>query len=123
MRYFSCSKCGSIHAQNYSCQFNKKDYSRWKTDKDKLRGTNRWRNKSLEIKEAANYLCEVCKAQGIYNYKNLEVHHIIKLRDDPTKLLDNDNLICLCKEHHIQADNNEIKINYLKKLVAVREKN
>ena len=123
MRYKSCSRCGRVHPKGYKCQVNKKDYSRWKTDKDRLRSTSSWRKKSLEIREEANYLCEVCRDQGEYNYKGLEVHHIIKLRDDPDKLLDDDNLICLCKGHHEQADRGELEVSYLKRLAEGRNTN
>ena len=57
MRYKSCSRCGRVHPKGYKCQVNKKDYSRWKTDKDRLRSTSSWRKKSLEIREESNYLC------------------------------------------------------------------
>lgn len=123
MRYKSCSRCGGVHPENYKCQINKKDYSRWKTDTDKLRSTTGWHKKAVEIKEAANYLCEVCKDQGEYTYNGLEVHHIIKLRDDPDKLLDDDNLICLCKQHHMQADRGNLEVTYLKRLAAHRNGN
>ena len=77
--------------------------------------------KSQEIRERAHHLCEVCKDQGIFTYEDLEVHHIIKIKDDQSRVLDNDNLICLCQEHHKQADNNEIDVDYLRRLAQVRE--
>ena len=64
---------------------------------------------------------DLCFDEGIYNYNNLEVHHIEKLRDDKTKLLDNDNLICLCRRHHIMADKGTLNKDYLYELVKNRE--
>ena len=57
-----------------------------------------------------------------YNYNNLEVHHITKLSDDPSGLLDDDNLIALCVKHHKQADYGEVEADYLRELVKERVK-
>ena len=92
-----------------------------------MRSTYRWTLKSKEIREKANYLCEVCRAEGVYTYDNLEVHHIVKVKDDNDLLLDNYNLICLCQEHHKQADENSagggrgLSPDYLRELAKQRE--
>lgn len=78
--------------------------------------------KSLEIREKANYLCEVCKDRGVYVYDDLEVHHITKLSEDMTQWLDDDNLICLCTNCHSKADKGEIEKEYLRQLVRQRDK-
>lgn len=113
----SCSNCGRIHARGYRCNAGKV-YS--KTDDDKLRNRYCWAKKSKQIKRDAMNLCEYCKALGLYTYDDLEVHHITKLRDDPTKLLEDENLICLCQYHHRQADKGEIDPEYLRELVQKR---
>lgn len=114
----SCSRCGKIHKQGEPCPVR---YKCTATDESRLRNTNAWHKKSLEIREKANYLCEVCKDGGLYTYNSLEVHHITKLKDNPNGLLDDLNLICLCVTHHKQADNNEIDKDYLKQLARHRE--
>lgn len=114
----ACSKCGQIHDYNFKCQ-SKRIYTGG--DERKLRSTNKWTQKSLEIRERANWLCEVCREQGIYNHEALEVHHIEKLKDNTEGLLDNLNLVCLCEEHHTQADAGEITKEYLKDLARHRE--
>lgn len=86
-----------------------------------LRSSYNWTQKSKEIRERANYLCEVCRAEGVYTYDGLEVHHITKVKDDEDLLLDNNNLICLCTRHHHQADNNELDKDYLLSLARARE--
>jgi 5-methylcytosine-specific restriction endonuclease McrA len=91
-----------------------------KTDESRLRSRYAWTKKAKQIKDDANGLCEVCKAQGVYTYDGLEVHHIQKLKDNPNGLLEDDNLITLCVYHHKQADDGEIDVEYLKKLVKVR---
>ena len=116
----SCSKCGKIHASTFKC--NSRDYSRYK-DKDerKLRSRHAWTMMSKEIRSRANHLCEVCRDQGVYTYKGLEVHHIEKVKDNKNLFLDDNNLICLCIEHHKLADQGEIDSDYLRKLVSQRE--
>ena len=116
--YKTCSRCGKIHEYNYKCNKGK-IYKH--NDIDKLRSTGQWTNKSIEVREASNYLCSVCLDKGIYNYDNVEVHHIEKLQDQPDLLLENDNLICLCKKHHKLADNNKLDKNYLNELVRKRD--
>jgi len=114
----SCGKCGKIHPYNYKC-----DKGRIYNGgiERELRNKYAWAQKSAEIRERAQGLCEVCRAQGLYTYKGLEVHHIIKLRDNPQGLLDNDNLVCLCVEHHKQADAGLIEIDFLRELALKRE--
>lgn len=115
----SCSKCGKIHARGYKCNVGRV-YG--KTSENKLRSSYAWTKKAKQIKADAMGLCEVCRAQGIYNYDNLEVHHITKLSEDHNGLLDDDNLITLCVYHHKQADAGEIDANYLRELVRERRK-
>ena len=114
----ACSRCGKIHEYNYKCNKGK-IYKH--NDIDKLRSTTKWTNKSIEIRETSKYLCSVCLDEGIINYEDIEIHHIIKLQDEPDRLLDNYNLICLCKKHHKLADNNKLDKDYLFKLARNRE--
>lgn len=116
--YKSCSKCGKIHPKNYQCNVGR-IYSGG--DERKLRSKYSWTKKSEEIRERANHLCEVCRDKGIITFKDIEVHHIVKVKDDETLLLDNENLICLCQEHHKQADNGLIEKEYLQRLARLRE--
>ena len=115
----SCSKCGKIHSQEYKCNVGRTFTG---GEERKLRSQYSWTLKSQEIRERANHLCEVCRANGVYTYDNIEVHHIVKVRDDKSRLLDNENLICLCQEHHEQADNNQINKEYLFELAKKRER-
>ena len=117
--YKACPYCGRIHKAGEKCHAFTRIYRGG--EERKLRSKYAWAKKSKEIREKANGLCEVCKDKGIYTYKGLEVHHITKLRDDNSKLLDNYNLICLCVDHHKMADNGELDANYLKKLAKARE--
>ena len=121
--YKSCSRCGKIHDTNFKCTHNKPkfDSARYGTAEErKLRNTTAWANKSQQVREQAQYLCEVCRDKGVYNYKGLEVHHIIKLREDRAGLLDGSNLVCLCVMHHKQADRGQIDKDYLRKLARKR---
>ena len=115
----ACSRCGKIHPYNQQCY---KNVVYKGGEERELRAKSVWHKKSREIRENAQYLCEVCRDQGKINYDQLEVHHIIPLKIAPELLLDNNNLVCLCSMHHHQADNGEISIDYLHKLAAIRER-
>lgn len=117
--YKACPYCGRIHRQGDKCPAFKRIYK--STKETKLRNRNQWKMKSLEIRDKAEGLCEVCRDQGKINYKGLEVHHIVKLKDNPDGLLDDMNLVCLCSEHHKQADRGELSQEYLKSLACNRE--
>lgn len=86
-----------------------------------MRSTYAWTQKAKQIKERAEYLCEVCRDNGRFNYEELEIHHITKVRDNPNLLLDDLNLVCLCVEHHKKADAGELDADYLRKLASERE--
>ena len=116
----TCGKCGKIHSRSYECK-NKREYG--KTEERKLRSKYAWTKKARQIKEDSNGLCEVCRNEGVYTYNGLEVHHIVKLKDNPDGLLDDDNLITLCSYHHKLADEGKISVDYLQKLVAKRGTN
>ena len=108
-----------MHPYGQSCRV----FREYKTTEErKQRSTYAWTLKSQEIRDKANYLCEVCKDEGKITYNNIEVHHIVKIKEDRAGLLDNDNLICLCSEHHKKADRNEIPASYLKALAIRRER-
>ncbi|MBE5969750.1 MAG: HNH endonuclease [Lachnospiraceae bacterium] len=114
----ACPKCGRLHPYNFVCE-TKRTYNGG--DERKLRSKSRWTRKSLEVREKANFLCEVCKDNNKYVYDDLEVHHIVKVKEDETKLLDNYNLICLCQECHKKAEKNLIERAYLEALAKARE--
>ena len=116
----ACSRCGRIHEYSYKCNIGR-ERKFAKTPESKLRSTSAWQTKRDSIKERAFNLCEVCRAEGIYNYTGISVHHIKKLRDDPDGLLDDNNLIALCDTHHKQADRGEIPTDFLLSLVEKRE--
>lgn len=127
----ACSYCGRIHDKGYVCP---KKPQRIYKDRDRgedaaaFRRTNAWRKMAIEIKERDHWHCKVC-ASGLYpigtreiNYKNLEVHHIVKLSKDIDKGLDEDNLITLCAVHHRMADRGEIPAEVLKRLIGADKK-
>ena len=97
----ACSKCGRIHAPSFQCT--PKNYKGG--NERKLRSTYKWTKKSLQVRNDANYLCEYCRSKfGVIEYRNVEVHHITKINRGADQLLEDENLICLCQEHHKMAD-------------------
>ena len=114
----ACGRCGKLHPIGYRCT---KGRAYQGGVERELRHSWDWTKKSQEIRDKAQHLCEVCRDQGRYIYDGLEVHHIEKLSEHPEGLLDDYNLVCLCVEHHKQADAGELSQDYLKALAVHRE--
>lgn len=93
-----------------------------KTNEQALRRRASWTNKSRDIRERSLYLCAVCQDRGEARADDdIEVHHITKLKEDPSGLLRDENLICLCVFHHKQADRGELSADYLRELAKKRD--
>lgn len=114
----SCKYCGRIHDSKYDCGMKPKR-KKEPNSINKFRWSRKWREKRNQVVERDKYLCQVCKKNGVYNYDNLEVHHIVPLEEDYDKRLDDDNLITLCEKHHEQAEKGEISKEYLQELVNI----
>lgn len=69
-----------------------------------------WKKKRQEILKRDNYECQHCKKKGLV-VRGTEVHHIIHLKDDFSRRLDNDNLITLCKACHNLEHPEKLKKN------------
>jgi hypothetical protein len=109
-----------IHPYGQPCPRKKPTYRYERTGADRLRFTARWKRKSLQVRDDAHWMCEVCRDKGKVTTDGLEVHHIEKLRDDPDGLIEDDNLVCLCRMHHRMADDGDIDKDYLRGLALAR---
>lgn len=118
--YRSCPRCGKVHGYGEPCPVRRPAYRHERTGADRLRFTSRWKRKSLQVREDAHWMCEVCADLGRVTTDGLEVHHIDKLRDDPDGLVEDGNLVCLCRPHHRMADDGELSKGYLRGLAAKR---
>ena len=117
----SCKYCGRIVDENHKCPMKPK---RKEEDSNirRFRNSKSWTKKSEEIRERDRHLCQVCllnkyDTMMTFNFKKLEVHHIIPLSKDFNKRLDNDNLITLCSYHHHMAEKGEIPVKELMGIV------
>ena len=115
----ACSKCGRVHDSSYKC---KASIPRGDREAARLRNLSKWHKKSDEIRDKSFNLCAICRDLGEINYLSIEVHHIIKLREDPNGLLDDSNLIALCSYHHKLADKGNYDVDYLRDLAKKRDK-
>ena len=119
----TCTYCHKIHDVKMKCTAKKGYYrdknTRYEKDKDYIKfiKSKQWHNKSQEIKRLDSHCCLVCKSLGLISPVYLEVHHIVKYRNDSTLKLDNDNLITLCVNHHKMADSNKIASSELHSLI------
>lgn len=121
----TCTYCRKIHGKEKKCGaksgYYREKNSRYKKDEDytSFIKSKEWTAKSQEIKLLDSYCCLVCKSLGLFSPVYLEVHHIIKYRNDASLKLDNSNLITLCVNHHKQADRNKISTNELHRLIKL----
>lgn len=119
----TCTYCHKIHDVKMKCTAKKGYYrdknTRYQKDKDYIKfiKSKQWHNKSQEIKRLDCYRCLVCQSLGLISPVYLEVHHIVKYRNDSSLALDNSNLITLCVNHHKQADSNKISTSELYRLI------
>lgn len=119
----TCTYCHKIHDIKKKCTAKRGYYrdknTRYEKDKNYLKfiKSKQWHNKSQEIKRLDSHCCLVCKSLDLISPVYLEVHHIIKYRNNSSLALDNSNLITLCIAHHKQADANKIQARELHSLI------
>lgn len=80
-----------------------------------------WKKKREVIIERCNGLCEICFRCGVIK-EGREVHHIIKLRDDFDKRLDDDNLILVCSTCHKEVEDCCSSVEDLIKFIKEKKK-
>ena len=119
----ACSRCGRSHKAG-ECTvkpaYKAGNYDRSQNDAYQFRQRAKWRKKSKQIREDAQYLCEVCRDKKKLVYEGLSVHHITPLNEDISVGYEDTNLICLCPTCHELAEAGMIDREYLRKLAALR---
>lgn len=116
----SCGYCGRIHDSKFDC--GRKPVKRYRrSERVSGRYTRDWSLKAEEIKERSRFLCACCLAEGRITYDGLEVHHIVPLRVRPELLLEDGNLVCLCRRHHEMAERGDIDAQLLRELARERD--
>ena len=119
----ACSRCGKIHAAGQCTtkpEYKARNYDRAGDDAYIFRQRAKWRRKSKQIREDAQYLCEVCRDKKKLVYDSLSVHHITPLKEDSSVGYEDTNLVCLCSTCHELAEAGMIDRNYLRKLAEIR---
>ncbi len=66
-------------------------------------------------------MCQIClknlyDTERQYNSKELEVHHIVPIKENDDLCLEDTNLITLCTRHHKMADRGEIPRDLLQRI-------
>lgn len=122
----SCKYCGGIHDRKFQCPSKPKRTNYKVTYIDKFRWTKAWQRKRKQINDRDKHLCQVClrelyNTQSKYNFHNIEVHHIDSIADAWDRRLDDENCICLCKQHHEMAESGEIPKELLFKIAEDQE--
>lgn len=86
--------------------------------------TKAWHDARQETLVRQHYLCQDCLREGKTTVANT-VHHIIPLRDDWSKRLDQNNLEVICLEHHNQEHPEKASSNtkYYKREKQIKKRN
>lgn len=122
MPLYSCKYCGRIHPKGFDCGRKPKHGSDKDTEERRFRSSQRWTKMSASIRERDHYMCVYCKQQeNKVTRKEIEVHHIIPVKEDYDRRLDGDNLISLCREHHEAAEAGQISRKLLLSLAKQQE--
>lgn len=106
-----CSQCGQLHDFNTGpCQAGR---FKKNTQAVQFRNTSHWQRKRKQIRERDKNLCQVClldeyDTYRTYMFDNIEVNHIVPIKENISKSLDDNNLISLCSHHHKMADKGQI---------------
>lgn len=82
------------------CYKNSRNYYQHDPEIRKFRNSAEWKKKSEEIRERDKFLCQICLKKNIFNYKDLSVHHIQPIAEQPSLRLENSNLITVCERCH-----------------------
>ena len=117
----TCRYCNSIHDSSYECEKKPKpEYKKNCTYIDRFRSSRAWRKKAEAIKRRDKYLCVYSLSKGIVETHDLEVHHIVPIKEDWNKRLDDSNLITLTRLVHEQAEDGTISREELLKVIFPR---
>ena len=100
----ACSRCGGIHPLGQRCFKNIRNYYQNDPGIRKFRNSTAWRKKAEEIKARDKGLCQICLKNNAFVYKDLEVHHIQPIAEQPSLRLENSNLITVCSTHHKECE-------------------
>lgn len=105
----ACKYCGRIHDKKYVCSKTPVRKAPEPTKIRRFRSTKAWTDKSIEIRERDNYICQICirdryNTERRINYDGVSVHHAVPVSDAWERRLDDSNLLTLCTMHHEMAE-------------------
>ncbi|WP_257560134.1 HNH endonuclease [Terrisporobacter muris] len=118
--------CGRIHKKEFICPMKPKNNKYKTSEADKFRWTRSWQKKRDDIRRRDKHLCQICIRKlyntiNKYNYNNLEVHHIVPIKESYDLRLEDTNLITLCEYHHELAEQGTIPRDELLSIVKAQE--
>jgi 5-methylcytosine-specific restriction enzyme A len=109
----SCKYCGGIHDRKFVCPSKPAPKKKVVDEVHRFRTLQVWIKKRNYIRDRDKHLCQVC-IRNLYNtfnqytFDDLQIHHIVPLKEDWNRRLDEENLIALCRPHHEAAEAGDI---------------
>lgn len=118
----ACPYCGRIHAFSERCSRKPQRAPHRDKQIESFRNSKAWQNTREAVLNRDLHLCQAClhKLPGTvmqYNSANLSVHHIAKVESNWKERFETDNLITLCRLHHVMADDGRLLASALKRIV------
>lgn len=112
-RACSFAGCSQIVMDGFTCSNHKKQretyYRQGSKRKEAALFYNSMAWKTLRLhKMTQNPFCEHCQANGVDKFA-VDIHHVLKRTDYPTRALDITNLMSLCKECHTIIEKSKTK--------------
>lgn len=102
-----CARCRKkIEFGNSHCDDCKKVILKSKKDTlrdkeaEKALKTTTWKNVRASVIRRDGGVCKLCLINGIVEYRNLQVHHIVKRTQNLELAYDTSNLVTLCRTCH-----------------------
>jgi len=121
-----CPYCHKIVPYNHECDMKpQRKWTRYDGKIARFHHSREWANKSVEIRRRDSGIDQAAinglDGDPYVETNNLSVHHIVALKDDWNKRLDNYNLITLSARTHELAEKGLIDINKLLEIAKQNE--
>lgn len=111
MKYCDFNGCQNKIARGQYCEEHRSDKpkrmskSKYDTSNKRFYNSAIWKAKRKEVYERERGCCQRC-GRFVFG-KFAQVHHVVKVKDNPTLRLEDDNLRLLCPECHMVEEHDE----------------
>lgn len=118
----SCIYCGKLHKNGEVCSKKPQRAPHKNKQIESFRNSAAWQETREAVLNRDLHLCQAClhRMTGTIkplNGDELSVHHICKVESNWDLRFEMDNLITLCRRHHVMADDGRLPVAQLLQIV------